>query len=70
MIQMNNDTYGAFIAGIGFAALIAGIFQIGLNLGIKTVIRMLDGQYPAAMQYLNKHKQAANILPYIVSGDK
>ena len=64
----NNDLWGAFIAGIAFSAVIAGIFQIGINIGIKTCINMLDGNYPAAMQYLNKNKSIGRVLPYVIGG--
>lgn len=63
---MNNDIWGAFIAGIAFSAIIAGIFQIGINIGINTVINMLDGNYPAAMNYIQKNKKVARILPYVI----
>lgn len=65
---MNNDMWGAFFAGIGFTALIAGIFQIGLNVGLRISINLLEGNYPAAMQYLNKNKKTANVLPYVING--
>lgn len=58
--------WGAFIAGIVFAGIIIGIFQIGINVGLKTCINMLDGNYPAAMNYLNKNKRIAHILPYVM----
>lgn len=65
---MTNDVWGAFIAGIAFSAIIIGIFQIGINIGINTCINMLDGNYPAAMNYLNKHKSTGRILPYVIGG--
>jgi hypothetical protein len=64
---MINSLWGAFIAGIAFSVIIFAVFQMGINIGIKTVINMLDGNYPAAMTFLNKHKMAAKVLPHVIS---
>jgi len=63
---MTNNVWGAFIAGIAFSVFIMGVFQIGINIGIKTCINMLDGNYPAAMQYIKKNKRIGQLLPYVV----
>lgn len=63
----NNIFVGYFIGGIGAALIMLAIFQIGLNIGIKTCISMLDGNYPAAMQFLNRNKKVGKILPYVIS---
>lgn len=68
--MMNNDTWGAFIAGIGFSAFIMGIFQIGINVGLKTSINMLESNYPGAMAFLLKNKKIGNVLPYIMNETK
>lgn len=67
---MNNDIMGAFIAGMFMSAIIVGIFQIGINVGLRTSINMLDGNYPAAMQFLIKHRTAGKLLPYILRESK
>ena len=65
---MTNETwYSAFFLGMGITIALVGIFQVGINIGVRTCIGMLDGQYPAAMQYLNKHKTVAKVLPYVMS---
>jgi hypothetical protein len=63
----NNNVYGAFIAGVGFTLALVALFQIGLNVGIKTAIDMLE-EYPAARNFLRKNKKIANVLPYVIGG--
>ena len=69
-LMMNNDIWGAFIAGIAFCLIMFGIFQIGINIGLNTCVKMLDGNYPAAMNFLNRNKQVVNILPYVIGSEK
>lgn len=64
---MTNDMFSGIIFGIGIAIALVGLFQIGVNIGLKTAINMLDGNYPAAMTYLTKHKQSGKVLPYIIN---
>ena len=63
----NNDLLGGFIAGIGISAIIVAIFQIGINVGVKTSIQIID-EYGAAKNFLTKHKKVAQILPYVIGG--
>ena len=64
--MISNDIAGAFIAGILSTLFAVGIFQFGLNIGINIAVKMLDGNYPAAMQFLKKNKRVASIYPYVV----
>lgn len=63
----NNDLMGSFIAGFAVCLVMIGIFQIGINIGIKTCIHMLDDNYPAAMKFILKHKNVGKLLPYVIS---
>lgn len=63
-----NDLLGAFLAGVAFTLTIVAIFQIGLNIGIRTVMNLLDGEYPAAFKFLERNKKIARMLPYVIGG--
>lgn len=65
-ITDGNNMIGYFIGGFGFCCILIAIFQIGLNYGIKASIDMI-GEYPAARNYLLKHKKVAKLYPYIMS---
>lgn len=65
---MSNDMFGGIILGVGLAFCAVAIFQIGINIGLKTACNMLDGNYPAALNYLTKHKSSAKVLPYMIGG--
>ena len=63
----NEAWYTAFFTGAGLVITLVGIFQIGINIAIRPCVNMLDGNYPAAMNYLNKHQATGKVLPYIIS---
>jgi hypothetical protein len=66
---MTNELwYTAFFTGVGLVLALVGIFQFGLNMGIRISMQLLDGEYPAAFKFLEKNKKAARVLPYMVAG--
>lgn len=66
---LTNDMAGGVILGIGLAAAIVAVFQYGINVGIRTSLTILEGEYPAAFRFLQKNRTAARVLPYVV-GEK
>lgn len=65
---MTNDMLGGIVLGFALALSFVAIFQIGINIGVKNALGVIDGEYPAAFKFLNKHKSAAKILPYVIGG--
>ena len=63
---MTNDMLGGILLGFALALSFVAIFQVGVNIGVKNVLGMLNGEYPAAFSFVNKHKSAAKILPYVM----
>lgn len=63
----NNDFNSGLITGMGVAFALVALFQIGLNIGLKTATDMLE-EYPAARNFLRKNRKTANVLPYVIGG--
>ena len=63
---MTNDMLGGIVLGFALALCFVAIFQVGVNIGVKNVLGIVDGEYPAAYKFLDKHKSAAKILPYVM----
>ena len=62
----DNIFIGYFIGGIGTALIILAVFQIGLNMGIRMTLDLLDGEYPAAFKFMQKNIKVARVLPYVI----
>ena len=66
---MTNDMVGGIFLGIGLSVIILAVFQVGLNIGIKQSMQLLDGEYPAAFKFLQKNKPVGKLLPYVIGGN-
>ena len=64
----NNIFIGYFIGGIGFTLILLCVFQVGLNMGIRMSLELLDGEYPAAFKFLQRNKSIGRVLPYVIAG--
>jgi hypothetical protein len=64
---MTNDFIAGMLAGVAIPITGLIIFQIGLNIGVRNVLNLIQGEYPAAYRFLDRNKKAANVIPYIVA---
>jgi len=61
---MTNDMMGGMILGSVFTFMGLGLFQWGINTGIKIAITLVEN-HPMALSILRETKSAAHVLPHI-----
>lgn len=66
---MTNDFIAGILAGITVPIIGLIIFQIGLNIGVRNVLDLLNHEYPAAYKSVNKNKKSLNFLPYVIASN-
>lgn len=67
--MVSNIYIGWFIGGFTLCLIIFTILQIGINIGIRMTLNLLEHEYPAAFKFLDKNKQVARVLPYVIGGE-
>lgn len=64
---MTNDFMAGMLAGITIPISALIVFQIGLNMGVRNVLNLIEHEYPAAYKFINKNKSATKIVPYLIA---
>lgn len=64
---MTNDFIAGILAGVFIPISGLIIFQIGLNIGVRNVLNLVEHEYPAAYKFIYKNKSAARIIPYVIA---
>lgn len=64
---LSNVYIGWFVGGFGSCLALFAVMQIGINIGIKMCLNLLEHEYPAAFRFMQKNKNVAKVLPYVIS---